>query len=261
MFNAWVISGAGARGAFQAGVMARLDQTEDAPNYLIGCSAGALNVAGYSRVGWIGLRDIWDGIRSRADVLKIRYNPLSWTHLTESVFDSSPLEGIISRTLRHARMKPYTVVYSDLKTLLPVYVDNPDDVDPHLASASIPGVFPPVQGYMVDGGLLECAPLDYALTKCPAEGGRVTVILGSSLQEAPAPSFTAANILDTIGRSVDAITDQIMRDNVFDINCPPGVKIRLIEPKDLHMGSLDFDGEKIQAAWKLGYAQVPPAFR
>ncbi len=123
---ALVLSGGGAKGAFEAGVIARLEQAGVVPRTLSGTSAGAINAAALA-VGMPAdeLVELWSSMRSR-DVYRFRRDLYrlvrpwhlfghpdrllglgTWTasaHLLDSIgwswiFDTSPLRKLLVRLL------------------------------------------------------------------------------------------------------------------------------------------------------------------
>lgn len=72
MTIAMVLSGGGARGAFEAGVIEAFEQAEIAPEILAGTSAGAINATAMA-IGMPAaeLISLWSGLRSR-DVYRVR---------------------------------------------------------------------------------------------------------------------------------------------------------------------------------------------
>ncbi len=254
-WTAWVLAGCGAKGAFQAGAIGVLDASEPSPDFISGCSAGALNATGYCYLGPVGLKDYWFSIRSRSDILATRWNPLGYM---TSIYDPSPLKKMLDETMSEKRQRDYWVVYSDLKKLAPVYVKNPRAEDV-LASASIPGAFPPVDGYKVDGGVFDCAPLKVAIDAAPPEGGTITVVLGDSPWKQDQHEFISENIVETMARSLDGMCQAVLLDDLRECNKQTNsggkkpIKLRIICPDTkVKVGTLDFTPEAMRWLYRLG---------
>lgn len=248
MTTAWVIAGASAKGAYQAGVLSTLPP----PDFAVGTSVGALNAAGYSHAGPAGLLRLWRNIRSRGDIFANRLNPFGiWK---ESIWSSDPLRVLIDETVKGKPSFPWFATYVDLSSTSIVYGTTKEAL---LASASLPVVVPPVRGHLVDGGVMENAPLRFAIDKGADE---IIVILGRNLypkldQNRPRPK----NIIEVCWESMECMCAEVMRNDVIAANkknLDPEkrmVSIRVIQPPaDWSMGSLDFVPEKIDAAIRLG---------
>jgi NTE family protein len=139
------------------------------PDFLVGTSAGALNAGfvgrGFSAKAVDDLAGIWRELRSE-DVF-----PLGWWSSLRALAGSgvlaspSRLERIIERHLpsTHAELAvPTAVIASDLATGSAVAFREGDLRRHVLASAAIPGVFPPVSvdgRSFVDGGVSAHVPL------------------------------------------------------------------------------------------------------
>jgi NTE family protein len=247
----WVVSGAGARGAYQASVMADLVAKDGNPDHLIGTSAGALNCAGLSYLGPTGLLDMWRSIRGISDVFCNRYD--FWNRdFWLGRYSSAPLYGIIEAAMAGEPKIPFSVVYSDLQAMRMEVVKDPCPSDV-LASASIPGVVDPVGGHEVDGGVYAIAPLEPALKILPPDGGEITVILGSNLNPAYSVTWQPRTALNVITRALNAMTDHLMRDDIEEYNLKPNIKLRVIQPPaHWGMGTLDFSPASIKNALALG---------
>lgn len=240
--DAIVLPGCGARGAYQAGVLSTLA----VPPLTVGTSAGALNALAHV-YGSLGL---WLKIKERSDVLTRKWFPL------HSVFDPSPLSQIITDATQSAPRGEAVVAVTDLVNRELVYHSNfrtpvEDMRRMALASASIPGAFPPVDQRYVDGGVMENAPLKYAID---AGALRITLILGENLDRPHIPR-RLTNIVDTCVRSLDLLVENVMHEDIWAWQTHPNrtVGLRIIQPPVTHYyDTLDFSGERITKAFALG---------
>jgi NTE family protein len=174
MTTALVLSGGGSLGAVQAGMLVALDEAGVVPDLLVGTSVGALNAAFVARRGWPGategLAEIWTGIR-RSDVF-----PLSLRRVLRAARGrhdhAVPVSGLARLLATHL---PYgdiedaavrlAVVATDVMTGREVVLTSGPVADAVLASAALPGVFPPVvvDGRpLIDGGLVNHTPVTVA---------------------------------------------------------------------------------------------------
>jgi NTE family protein len=140
------------------------------PDFLVGTSAGALNAAflgkGLGADGVRNLAAVWTGLRTK-DV----FPGLGWFSSLRALAGSgvlaspSGLERIIERHLpaTHAELTiPTAVIASDLATGSAVAFRQGDLRRHVLASAAIPGIFPPVAvdgRTFIDGGVSAHVPL------------------------------------------------------------------------------------------------------
>jgi NTE family protein len=175
MRTAFVFSGGGSLGAVQVGMMLALAERAIVPDLLVGTSVGALNAAYLaadpSDRGALSLAGVWSGLRRR-DVFP-RPGPgavkaLAGRH--DHLLDVDPLRRLVGATLPFRRLEdarwPVAVVATEVTTGLEVVLAEGDAVDAVIASASLPGVFPPVDvdGHLlIDGGVVNHTPISVAV--------------------------------------------------------------------------------------------------
>ena len=166
MTIAFVLSGGGSLGAVQVGMLEALAEYDVHPDVLVGTSAGALNAAwvaahGMSRSSLDGLASIWTGLR-RTDIFPVDTRRVLRAVLGLGSALTSPHR--LDRLVRaHAGIEfveeaavPLHLLATDLLSGKPVLISNGPLASGVLASAAIPGVFPPVERYgqvLVDGGV------------------------------------------------------------------------------------------------------------
>lgn len=174
MTTAFVLSGGGNLGAVQVGMMQALADRAIVPDILVGTSVGALNAAflaaGPSPRRVAELADIWSGLQRR-DVF-----PTSWRSVagalrgsSSALVDPKPLRQLLERTIPYERIEdapwPLAVVATEVETGREVLLTRGSVIDAVMASASIPGIFPPVDvdGHLLmDGGVVNNAPITAA---------------------------------------------------------------------------------------------------
>jgi NTE family protein len=168
----FALAGGANLGAVQVGMLAALLEAGIRPDAVIGTSAGALNAAYLAADptpgGMERLAELWGSVRRR------EVFPLSLGGLTRALlarrnffFPSVGLRRVIGRAqLGFARLEnapiPLHVVATDLDTGEAVVLSEGPVIDALLASAAIPGVFPPVQiggRLLVDGGVVASIPI------------------------------------------------------------------------------------------------------
>jgi NTE family protein len=173
---AFVLSGGASLGAIQAGMLEALFERGIEPDLIVGTSAGALNGAFVaSRPATPGaareLAAVWAGIR-RGDVFPLR--PLAGLMgFLRRAAHLVPLDGlcrIVDEHLEAERLEdlpvPLHLVAADVASGAEIRLSSGPLRDAVLASAAIPGVFPPVEvagRLLMDGGVANNTPMTHAL--------------------------------------------------------------------------------------------------
>jgi len=278
--KALVLSGGGAKGAYQVGVLTKW-MGEQGTDYDIMCgvSVGALNVAGLGHVP-LGqpklaietLRSFWLNDLKTSSVYK-RWFPFGRLHSLwlKSVYDSRPLQKLVRSTYDATKIqssgKRIAVGATCLDTGESRYaLENEDNfVEWVIASASYPIFLLPVEinGQLwTDGGVRSVTPLAQAVHMGATE---IDVIMCSNpwLQNTWSSDRLAA-IPEQMIRVVDLMTDQIMRYDLQIVGLKNeeadlseryrNVKIRLVMPsRELTSNSLEFNNEDTIRMMNIGY--------
>jgi NTE family protein len=173
--TAFVFAGGGSLGAIEVGMLRELLDRGEHPGCVIGASAGAINAAYFAgnpnREGVAMLEALWCRIRRR-DIM-----PFSMLGLLDMVLRRRPhlveataLRRLLERNISFARVEqaalPLHVVATDMLSGDEIVISSGPVVDAVLASAAIPGVFPPVRvdGVdLVDGGVANNTPISVAI--------------------------------------------------------------------------------------------------
>jgi NTE family protein len=172
---AFVLSGGGSLGAVQVGMLRALAEHGVQPDLIIGTSVGALNgafiAAHPGREGIAALGELWGSLRRR-DVFPIGplQGALGYYGLRNSLVGSARLEQLIAGSIGFANLEDagtsLHVVATEISSGMEVLLSRGNTVKAVLASASIPGVFPPVSienRQLVDGGVANNTPLSHAI--------------------------------------------------------------------------------------------------
>jgi NTE family protein len=232
MTTAFVLSGGGSLGAVQVGMLQALAARGIEPDMLVGTSAGALNAVwvaahGTSTDSLAGLARIWIGLR-RQDVFPLDVRAAVSGVLGRNPAVSSPerLRGIVAAnagisTLEEAQI-PLHLVTADLLSGQTVTVSTGPLVRGVLASAAVPGVFPPVTingRHLVDGGVAEHTGIAQAV----GLGATVIYVLTAGSPCAlPTPPSSA------IGTAVQALTlliEQRLAREISDLAGTASIKV------------------------------------
>lgn len=174
MTTAFVLSGGGSLGAVQVGMLLALADRHIAPDLVVGSSVGALNaafVAGHpGHRGVEELARVWTGLR-RTDVFPtdVRRIARALTGHVNGIADPGPLRKLVTAQLTFDRIEdapwPLAVVATEVTTGREVVLTEGPAIDAVMASAALPGVFPPVEvdGHLLmDGGVVNNSPISVA---------------------------------------------------------------------------------------------------
>lgn len=252
---AFVLSGGGAKGCYQAGVICALHDMGIKPTSLYGTSVGSLNAAGYA---WNQekIKDLWLSIKGKADVLK--FNLKSILFLSTGLYSTKPLRELLQKNVKETSILAHACKVN-LKNGKIEYGKSTDldFIDSVQASSSIPGIMEPINGF-VDGGVREMTPLKKAI-----EDGHdhIVVILCSPIsEEAGIPPFEISNWAFNAYRAVNDIMEHEVYINDIKVCLSKNeiigkkqIKISLYYPDNVFMDTLDFDPVKIRAGFEKGY--------
>jgi NTE family protein len=278
--RALVLSGGGARGAYQLGVLKKVLKDEQRKyDILCGVSVGAINAAGLAQfpvgdeeAAWVWLNELWQQINPERIYKEWPLWPVSVvTH--NAVYDSEPMRDLIldnldiEAVLRSGRKLRIGVTSWETGEYFLA-----TESTPHLgwctaASASYPVVFQPVRvngKVCTDGGARNVTPLGAALDLGATE---IDVIMTSNPDEPRTWDPEGKYTQDYLMRLLELFSDEVMRTDLqcFGINNPyvelkpqyRDIKFRLLQPRKMaDHDSLDFTQENIQAMIQMGYKEA-----
>ena len=270
--TALVLSGGGAKGAYEAGVAAVFVERGLPIRLVAGSSAGALNAAMIADGRMDRLEALWRGL-SRDRIYSLRARVFfagllpGWLTLLAldragSLFDPRPLRELIdgSLDLDRVRASPVRllVITSDLARREPRLFDNQTITrEALMAAAAVPGAFPAVDvggALLVDGGLTGRAPVLEALGAEPGVA-RAVVVMSYAPDERGAPPTTMRRALEEAFEM--GMIHQIRRDVELARLKFPDVEVHLLQPSAaLGLRPLDFDQEGIARALERGRADA-----
>lgn len=232
MTTAFVLSGGGSLGAVQVGMLQALAAHGVRPDLLVGTSAGAMNAAwvgahGGGAASLDGLAQVWTRLR-RQDVF-----PLEARTAMRGLFGGSPamvsperLRRLVAAcagidTLDQA-LVPVHLVTADLVSGRTVTLSDGPLVSGVLASAAIPGVFPPVERggrLLVDGGVA----LDTGVTVAVGLGATLVYVLPAGT--ACAPAAPPASALATALHALTLLIEQRLARDVARLAAAATIKV------------------------------------
>ena len=169
--STFVLTGGGALGATQVGMLQALFEAGIDADLLVGTSAGALNAAfvahapGYDTA--VELGTIWlSASRNAIFPIRPREVALGLAGRLDHLVSPAGIRQWIETNLSVRRFEdmavPLHVVATDLQTGEPVVLSRGDLVQALLASTALPGIFPPVridEATLVDGGISADVPV------------------------------------------------------------------------------------------------------
>ncbi|HUP85794.1 MAG TPA: patatin-like phospholipase family protein [Acidimicrobiales bacterium] len=170
----FVLGGGGNLGALQVGMLQAVLERGIVPDELVGCSAGALNAAMLAADptadGLDRLRTLW--LTGQEDIVApfSRFDGVRLlTHRGVALQSNDGLRRLLETHLPHRRFEdfpiPFHVVATSLTTNSERWFSKGDVIEPILASAALPAIFPPVVidgDVLVDGGVLNNVPISKA---------------------------------------------------------------------------------------------------
>jgi NTE family protein len=279
---ALILSGGGARGAFQVGAEMYARQVKGYHwDIIAGVSVGAMNGAMLSMHRFNRLLEIWQNITD-AQVYRGGFNLPSIVKLifgSKSFYSNQPLQEMMrhefeaGQIIDDLHVGAVSLITGEYVQFTKDFLELPAAI---LASASIPVIWPPVDISpdhlaMVDGGVRNINPVGDVLDLEPDE----IVIINCSRQRPPLAPQSADTVLSIGMRALDIMQNEIFINDVkefLSINAlvkeaaDQGVVLHhqrtgrplkyypctVIEP-DIELGeTLDFSQSSVQAALRAG---------
>jgi len=283
------MSGGGAKGAYQVGVLRKwLGEEKKEYDILCGVSVGALNASflamygpGFTGQSYTDLKALWDGLTTASIYRKWPFWGEAAALWKPSVYDSTPLQTLVRTRLDVAKVgasgKKLRVGAVDLESgEYRVFGEDYRHLqEAVLASSSFPAMLLPIWlegSRWTDGGVRTVTPIKAAIDLGATEIDVVLCAAKDQSSNLPAKP----NALWVAERSVDLMGDQIIADD-FQVACEVNevlkhdmtlpwwssprrlVAMRLVRPEHGVGESLDFSPDKIRAMMEKGYedAQNP----
>jgi NTE family protein len=205
MTVAFVLSGGASLGAIQVGMLQALAERGIKPDAVIGTSVGAINgafIAGreFSVTAVEELAESWRELRrGRVFPAEPLTGFLGFVGARRNLVPAAALRHLIARHVEHERLEdlptPLHVIACDVLTGRELRLSSGPLLDAVMASAAIPGIFPPVDWdgrLVIDGGVVNNTPITQALDLQPQ---RVYVLPTAGPCELTAPPRGALGML------------------------------------------------------------------
>jgi NTE family protein len=243
--TAFVLSGGGSLGAIQVGMLKALYERDIRPDIVFGTSVGAINGAYVAShppepKAAEGLAEIWRGLR-RSSVFPIHpvAGLIGFLGLRSNFIPPRNLRRLVDRHISFERLEdatiPFHVIATDVYSGKEVRLSEGPAVDAVMASAAIPGVFPPVKWKnteLIDGGVSNNTPITDAIELGADEVYVLPTGTGCDLQEVPRGALEM--ILHAITLLVHRrllIEIELLKDRTRLIVLPPPCPLR-VHPGD-----------------------------
>jgi len=225
-----VLSGGGAKGAFQVGVLKSLLGTHKV-NFetVVGTSTGAIQAAGVAQNDLAALTKFWTGLKNADDIYKKRGGTfLSIITGQPSLYNTDPLKGLLKAAIDEAKIKAsgkklrIRVVNITNGQAITVAENASNIADWVYASCAMPFVFPPqpskslagVEEQWVDGGVRDVTPLDVAFLERP----RAILVVRASAPPKPEKPKKYKDLVAIGMRSVDILSNEVSENDLKNVN-------------------------------------------
>jgi NTE family protein len=265
-----VLSGGGAHGAFEVGVIKRLAELGRSWDAIVGVSAGAINalcMAMYPQDqvldGARALELFWDGIKGNDSVYKMW--PLGYVEAVlgrGALYDTTPLADLL-----RAQFRPDKLASSGVELRLGAVAlgtgavgfgpkSGEDPVTWTLASAAFPGAFPPVEidgDRWVDGGVRQDAPIAEAIAMGATE---LDVVLAETHDDGGLKHWDTSGTGNAVLvglRAADLLANQVLLSNSFPLISFKGVSHVYAPYAAWDTDPLSFDPAAIRHMIDVGY--------
>ena len=262
--NVLTLSGGGAYGSFEAGVISKLFESDSTYDIITGVSAGSLNTAylgsiksGEEKYHTLEFKNLWTSIKSKDILHKVYFlNGLS-------LYDNKPVKTKLNEiftnitTIRDIKIGATSLIYGTSRVFNKTDVLNYGLVDILMSSIAIPIALPPypfLNDIFVDGGLTSNVLLNEGINYCvdnfPLENIYVDVIVcGKKIGKYESLTM---NIKDIAERIISIITEQVEYSELLHPVLEDNVFIRVFEQQHQdNYGLLDFD--KTEILYNEGY--------
>ena len=217
-----VLSGGGAKGAFQVGVLDELINKKGVrPSIVVGTSTGAIQALGVAQRDVAGLLDVWLGIRGNSDIYRERSGPLLSALFGEkAVYDAAPLRKLLKAFSNADRLAASNidmrvgVVSLQSGEFRTIDKRVPDIHNWVYASCAMPTFFDPLQTsdkqQWIDGGVRDVTPLGAALELNPSG----VLVIRASPASNPATNKSFKGLVPIGLRSIALLQSEVSRNDI-----------------------------------------------
>lgn len=274
MKKALVLSGGGAHGAYQVGVLKKLfDSEEYGYDIIAGVSVGAINAVYLSMFkpseqanSINGLKNLWlSDIKGNDSVYKPWYfRPFNYVASLwkGSLNHTKPLRSILEKRINLEKLEQSGVqlIVGACSLNSGEYIahtGNENIVNWVMASAAMPLIFQPIEidGHkLVDGGVRNITPISDIFSSID-DLESIDIVLADPLNNVKNTNVQSS-IVDIGQRSIEIMVNEIFRSDLERIKLlsdNKGIKVRIFEPNQPHSyESFDFDPKHLKNAIEIG---------
>lgn len=223
--NALVLSGGGAKGAYQIGALKQIEKELGIEfDVIAGVSVGAINGAFLATDQRDLLYQLWSTIKEEDIQIKKSIPGLVWQYAMHkigigkppfSVYDNHPIKKKLQNFLQHKNLKiPFHAGRVDIDNGVYISKTNSEDLDRQvLASASIPVVWEPVELYgrkWVDGGIRNISPIGDVLSYNPDN----VFIITTESYNVPRRGGDPSDIIDIATNTIGVLLKEIFNEDL-----------------------------------------------
>jgi len=199
----YVFGGGGSLGAVQVGMLQALGEHDIAPDLVTGTSVGSVNGAvvaldpesAANRLSHVWARVTRERVLPGGLLAQVRTLQHTKTHLFPSTGLAAVITDVLGADITFADLTvPFAAIATDIATARPQVLREGHVLPALLASAAIPGVFPPVRingRDLMDGGVVNKTPVSHAVA---LGADRVWVLPTGYSCDLPASPKTAVNM-------------------------------------------------------------------
>lgn len=224
-----VLSGGGAKGAFQVGVLqALIGRKKVNFETAVGTSTGAIQAAAVAQNDIPSLVKFWTDLKGPDDIYKSRGGTLvNIITGSPSLYTTKPLQDLLKKAIDEQKIrasgKKLRIRIVNITTGRAVTVaENADNLAQWVyASCAMPFVFPPqdstspqgVEEQWVDGGVRDVTPLDEAMLERP----RAVLVVRASAPPKPDKPKKYKSLVDIGLRAVDIQHNEVSENDLKNV--------------------------------------------
>lgn len=216
-----VLSGGGAKGAFQVGALDALVNTHGVkPAIVVGTSTGAIQALGVAQNDVKGLVQVWESLKSDRDIYKERSGVIGAAFGEKALYNASPLRKLLKDFADPAKLAAsgidlrLGVVSLQSGEFRTIDQSVPDIHNWVYASCAMPVFFDPLQTsdkqQWVDGGVRDVTPLGAALELNPTS----VLVIRASPTSQPASKKNYGGMIPIGLRAVGLLQSEVSRNDL-----------------------------------------------
>lgn len=216
-----VLSGGGAKGAFQVGVLdALITKHGVKPAIVVGTSTGAIQAMAVAQNDVARLVEVWSSLKSNGDIYKERGGAVSVLFGAKGIYDAKPLRTLLTKFHDPARLKASGIalrlgVVSLQSGEFHAITETQGNIDQWVyASCAMPVFFDPLKTddkqQWVDGGVRDVTPLGAALDLDPTG----VLVIRASPSNLPSKAKSYDGAVSIALRSVGLLQNEVSRNDL-----------------------------------------------